>query len=596
MISRAWMLFVAAVLFRCSAAGAVVTTLDGKTFNGEAFLEPGNIVSVVLSDSSKRAIPLDQVKGATFGSAQLSMGDFADIAEGWTNIDIGDVTIAGAAGQSNSLFAIRIGSGDLADRIDSFHYVYTPAGGDVDLVARIVSISGADRLARAGLMFRDSPRAEAKFAFVGINANGEVAMQHRSDTGGKVIVPGPSVKATFPLWLKLTRREKNFAAYNSSDGKQWQQVGLVSAGLKDNCYAGLAVAGHSTLSFCTALIDGVSRTVLGVRGKYFADRQFGTLLTNRIDPSISFFWDVTPPVEGAAAANYSVRWEGEFEPKFSENYTFHADPGDARLWVDDQEISLALLRGNSPARRETDVINSPPLLLKAGNRYPFRFEYRHTGGRASVRLGWSSPSQSKEAIPSKRLFCALEAQAQSGRRALLTNQWTMGRGILLRNGTFLSGSVRSISSDGVQFTHRGEKEYTVALYRVARAVFRMSPRNALLANPELASGALLGNGDFIEGQLQFGRGRDVKVSSVLFGLKSYNIDSSDIAALVLGNPSRAGARYELRLADNSIIMAKAVSVAQDQVRLIEPLLGVLQVPRDAVTELRGFHQPGTSSK
>jgi hypothetical protein len=172
----------------------------------------------------------------------------------------------------------------------------------------------------------------------------------------------------------------------------------------------------------------------------------------------------------------------------------------------------------------------------------------------------------------------------------------MGRGILLRNGTFLSGVIRSISSDGVKFSHRGEKEYTVPLHQVARAVFRISPRNALLGNAELAQGALLGNGDFIEGRLQFGRGRDVKVSSVLLGLKGYSLDSSDLAALVFGSPSAIGARYQLRLADNSFVMAKTISVAQEQVEIIEPLLGALQVPRDAVTEIRGIEQRAATGK
>jgi len=172
----------------------------------------------------------------------------------------------------------------------------------------------------------------------------------------------------------------------------------------------------------------------------------------------------------------------------------------------------------------------------------------------------------------------------------------MGRGILLRNGTFLSGAVRSISADGVKFIHRGEKEYTVPLHQVARTVFRVGPRNALLGNPQLVQGALLGNGDFIEGRLQFGRGRDVKVSSVLLGLKGYTFDSSDLAALVFGSPSAGEARYELRMADNSIVMAKTISVAQEQVEIVEPLLGALQVPRAAVTEIRGIEQRAATGK
>ena len=570
-------------------AGAVVTTLDGKQYDGDAFLEPGNIVSVVLRDSSKRSIPIDQVKSATFASDLLSTARFGQIAEGWTNIDIGDVTIAGVARQSNSLFAVQVGSGDIGERSDSFHYVYVPAIGEVHIVARVVSIPSADRLARAGIMFRDSLRPEAKFVFAGISAGGEATLQHRGDIG-KATPAAHSVPITLPSWLKVTRHEKNFVAFHSLDGKEWQELGRVSIGMKDNCYVGLAVASHNALSFCRALIDEVTRTVRGVRGEYFADMDFGQLFTNRVDPMISFFWDGTPPVEGAPANNYSARWTGEFEPKFSENYIFHADAGDARLWIGDEEVNLVMFRPNMPAGRGTNVGNSAALSLRAGDHYPFRFEYRHTSGRASVRFGWSSSSQAKEPLQPRHLLCHVEARARPGQIRAATNAWTIGRGILLRNGTFLSGAIHSINADGVRFVHRGEKEYTVPLHHVARAVFRIGPRTALLGNAGLPQGALLGHGDFIEGKLQFGRGHDVKVSSVLFGLKGYNLDSSDLAALVFGSPSAGGARYELRMADNSIVMAKTISVAPAQVEIVEPLLGALQVPLEAVTEIRGVEQ------
>jgi regulation of enolase protein 1 (concanavalin A-like superfamily) len=594
-----WVRLLVSLLFMAalgSLRGGVVQTFDGKRYDGEASLEPGNIVSIVQRDSSKRSIPLDQVKTATFASPLMSMANFGQIADGWTNSDIGEVTIPGIVGQSNGLFTVRIGSGDIGGRADSFHFVHTPASGNIDLVARIVSISGADRLVRAGVMFRDSLRPEAKFAFAGITATGESALQYRSATRETSAGGSSHGKITLPCWLKLTRREKNIAAHWSTDGKQWQPLGVAAMALKDDCLMGLGVASHSALSFSTALIDSVVRTVPGVRGEYFADPDFTRLVTNRIDPMISFAWDGTPPVEGAPGARYSVRWTGEFEPQFSETYTFHADAGKARLWVNGEELALALFRPDFPTGREVNLASSAPLLLKAGNRYPFRFEYRHTGGRAIVRLGWSSQSQAKEALQARHLFCQLEARARAGQRPAGTNVWTMGRGILLRNGTFLAATVRGTTADGLKFIYRDDKEYTVPLHQVARAVFRISPRNALLSNPDLASGALLGNGDFVEGQIQFGHGRDVKVSSVLFGLKTYNLDSSDLAALVVGSPSPSGARYELRLADNSIIMADSLSVAPEQVSLVEPLLGSLQVPLDAVTEVRGLASRGPTKK
>src|SRR5688572_15154097 len=148
------------------------------------------------------------------------------------------------------------------------------------------------------------------------------------------------------------------------------------------------------------MIDEVSRTVGGVRGEYFADSEFSKLATNRIDPAINFHWIGEPPAPGLKFYNFSVRWTGELEPRYSEAFTFYYDAEDARLFVNGQELPhLRLLRD---AR---DPQPAPlPLLLKAGNRYPFRFEYRQKTGRLPVRLAWSSQSQGKEIIPARRLF------------------------------------------------------------------------------------------------------------------------------------------------------------------------------------------------
>jgi hypothetical protein len=573
-----------ALLINCvCAGGAVVRTLDGKSYEGEVFLEPGATVSVTLADSVKKTIPLSNIQLATFTSPQSSLAQFSAIAEGWTNIDIGEVSIPGMAGQSNRLFAVQVASADIGGQADALHFVYFRARDDVDVIARVVSLAGADRLARAGVMLRDSLRPESKFAYAALNNAGQLSAQHRPDTGGKAaLLPAAPGNIALPCWLKIARREKAFAVYRSRDGKQWEQFGGGPLNLKDSgYYAGLAVTSHSGFSFCTAMIDDVSRVVAGVQAEYFADADFSKLMTNRIDPQISFHWPNVPPLEGLPN-NFSVRWTGELEPKYSEAYTFYYDADDGRLSVNGQELPhVRLLRDTRDPQPA-----ALPLLLKAGNRYPVRFEYRHQTGRLPVRLGWSSQSQGKEIIPARRLFCALEAHARAGQRLPSQHDWVMGRGIMLRNGSFIAGTVRSLTDAGAKFSYRGDLEYTVPLHQVARAVFRVSPRNAILAQESLPAGALLGNGDFVEGRVQLGSGRSAKVSSVLLGLRSYSLDSGDLAALVLNEPGPLTAPYRLRLSDNSVMVAKSITVDQQEISIVEPIIGTLRVPRDIVTELR----------
>jgi hypothetical protein len=572
-------LFLLSSLF---AGGAIVRTLDGKSYEGEVFLEPGGTVSVTLADSAKKTIPIRNVQLATFTSPQISLAQFSAISEGWTNVDIGEVSIPGLAGQSNNLFAVQVASADIGGQADALHFVYFRARDDVDVIARIVSITGADRFARAGVMLRDSLRPESRFAYAALNGAGQLSVQQRPETS-KAALATASGNLALPCWLKIARRGKLFAVYRSTDGKQWEQFGGGPLSLKDSGYfAGLAVTSHSGFSFCTAMIDEVSRVVGGVSGDYFYDTEFSRLITNRIDPQVNFHWPNVPPPERLRRSFFSVRWTGEIEPKYSETYTFYFDAEDGRLWVNDQELpQLRLLRDSRDPQPA-----ALPLLLKAGNRYPFRFEYRHKSGRLPVRLAWSSQSQGKEIIPPRQLFCTLEARAQPGQRLASQQEWVMGRGIMLRNGSFLAGSVRSLTDAGAKFTYRGDVEYTVPLHQLARAVFRVSPRNGVLNKESLPPGALLGNGDFIEGRVQLGSGRSAKISSVLLGLRTYNLDSGDVAALVLNEPAHMPGPYQLRLSDNSVIVAKSITVEQQEVSIVEPIVGTLRVPRDIVTELR----------
>jgi hypothetical protein len=578
----AWMVMIG--LSVCAHA-AVVRTWDGTSYEGQVFLEPGNKVLVALNDSTRKSIPLANVRTATFTSSESSLAHFGQLAEGWTNIDVGDVTIPGTAGQSNRLFAVRVGGGEIGEHGDSFHFAYFRAYADVDLIARVISIDGADRLASAGVMFRDSLKPDAKFVFAAVSGTGEISVQERSGTGWKGASKPAVAKLALPCWLKLSRWEKTYRAYVSTNGTHWQPIGVDGLDLKESCYGGLAVASHGTLAVCTALIDGVSRTVSGVRAEYFADANFQNLKTNRVEPTVNFIWSGNaPPADGLPANNFSVRWTGELKPKYSEPYLFHYDAGDAQLWVNDQ------LLPHVPLIRQTRDPKAPapvPLLLKADTRYAFKFELRQTAGAGLSRLAWSSPSQGIEILPTKRLFCTVEARSRPGARVNVTNQWVMGRGIMLRDGSFVTGKVRSVTDAGVKFTYRDENEHLLPVHQVARAVFRVSPRNAILSNADLAAGILLDNGDFIEGALRIGNGRSIKVSSVLLGLRSYDLENSGVAALVFAAPTAGlGGAYQLRLSDNSVVMAKSLTVEQDQVSIVEPLLGTFRVPREAVTEIR----------
>jgi hypothetical protein len=95
---------------------------------------------------------------------------------------------------------------------------------------------------------------------------------------------------------------------------------------------------------------------------------------------------------------YSVRWTGQIEPKYSEEYTFYTFSNNGvRLWVNGRKIIE-----NWTDHTQTE--DTGKIALEAGQRYNLKLEYFYNGGQATMKLWWSSPSQKKEAVPSSALW------------------------------------------------------------------------------------------------------------------------------------------------------------------------------------------------
>jgi len=153
----------------------------------------------------------------------------------------------------------------------------------------------------------------------------------------------------------------------------------------------------STLGFDTALAaalpDGMivpghtlaDPKYIGLRGDYYEGIDFRALLFSRLDPGIDF--DFTVPAD-----QFSIRWTGQVTAKYSEDYTFYTKSDDGvRLWVNDK-----LIIDEWHDRSGTE--HSPKIPLAAGQTYNIKLEYYENGGKASVTLSWSSPSQNQETI------------------------------------------------------------------------------------------------------------------------------------------------------------------------------------------------------
>jgi regulation of enolase protein 1 (concanavalin A-like superfamily) len=126
------------------------------------------------------------------------------------------------------------------------------------MTARVVSQQTTDPWAKAGLMWRDSLDAGAKFALLAVTPGNGAAFQTRITTGSNAldvtIKPGIAV----PQWLRLTREGETFSAYSSDDGQSWTPLGSSKVPLGRPAYVGLAVCSHNEQALSQAQFDHVT--------------------------------------------------------------------------------------------------------------------------------------------------------------------------------------------------------------------------------------------------------------------------------------------------------------------------------------------------
>lgn len=150
----------------------------------------------------------------------------------------------------------------------------------------------------------------------------------------------------------------------------------------------------------------------------------------RTDPQIDFDWVRNSPAPELSEDDFRVAWTGFLEPRFTETYTFQAEADDGlRLWIRDDLILDSWGEGGPPAglespTRAVEESTTPDatIRLRAGQRYPIRIEYYEGKQNASVRLFWSSRSQSREIVPESQLFPSNQRRAGNGLAAVYESQ------------------------------------------------------------------------------------------------------------------------------------------------------------------------------
>jgi hypothetical protein len=140
----------------------------------------------------------------------------------------------------------------------------------------------------------------------------------------------------------------------------------------------------------------------GLKGEYFTNTQLtGAPILTRIDERL--WYGINKPwPKGTRVKDFSVRWSGFIEPRFTESYCLSIYArGEFKLWIDGQEVTW--VEQDYPREREIRKGHSTPIPLRAGRRVPVQIEYLATLPQPSFHLNWESLTQPVEHVPTSAL-------------------------------------------------------------------------------------------------------------------------------------------------------------------------------------------------
>ncbi len=267
----------------------------------------------------------------------------------------------------------------------------------------------------AQLPSRDSAGDAVKFTIPTI-ANGKVyvgAQYSVTVYGLGAFLPTPSIQPdggsfTNRIAVSFSESAPGASFYYTTDGTAPSQSSTFYTGpftltndaiVQVIAVANGAVSGVASASFINSSAYG---TGSGLTAAYFSN-QIGTFIPpatlTRTDAVVNFNWNGASPAPGVGGTNFSVRWTGSVEPRYTENYTFNtfADAG-VRLYINGQLIINAWTN-------QTPTLSSATIPMVGQQLYNIEMDYYYgSTGDSVAQLSWDSPSTPEQIIPQSQLY------------------------------------------------------------------------------------------------------------------------------------------------------------------------------------------------
>lgn len=157
-------------------------------------------------------------------------------------------------------------------------------------------------------------------------------------------------------------------------------------------------------------------------------------------------------------------------------------------------------------------------------------------------------------------------------------------GFVTAAGSVVEARIVAAGEKTFRFAYANGPEQSMPVTDVARLIF--SERYPTVAEHITSgkTGVLLIGGDFVEAQIDRVADGQVRINSVLFGLKSFDL-RREVAAVAVGDVKPFGA-WEIRKRNASCYRTDALQIAENGVTFTDPTLGEIHIPASEITEMK----------
>ncbi|PAW84727.1 MAG: hypothetical protein B9S33_11130 [Pedosphaera sp. Tous-C6FEB] len=161
--------------------------------------------------------------------------------------------------------------------------------------------------------------------------------------------------------------------------------------------------------------------------------------------------------------------------------------------------------------------------------------------------------------------------------------------LLLRDGGVLAGRFVGVDGSVIRWEAWG-REWSVAQVNVSRLVLQPGAQTLMNRVRPGRAGGMMVSGDFVDGELVAGPSGQVRISSVLFGLRTYAA-AGELVAVFVRDVAEAPLEFEARMVGGSRLHLRQLTLREGEFTARERSLGEVTLRADELLELRRTASP-----